>query len=228
MDRNQISAHVECCLRFGGAIWTYEGPARPDAPHALLASGRHSNGYVNVGEYLRNNPGRRREFASHLIELVPVDHRTFTCVTGADTSSTELAADVAMFEGAMHIKMIKGSDATGNQQLWASDNQITCHQDCILQVEDLITTAMSARKVREGIKLAPNCLTKNFFPQLLVIVDRSDPDRPVEMVENSRVFSLLRLEIRDFDPQDCPYCRVGSKAIKPKEGDNWRLLAAGS
>jgi len=57
-----------------------------------------------------------------------------------------------------------------------------------------------------------------------VVVERSNPDDRIIVVEDSKILPLLRLCIRNYEPNDCPYCAIGSMAIKPKQGDNWLKL----
>lgn len=146
-------------------------------------------------------------------------------MVGADTSSTQLAQDVAGITGVNHIRMVKTDDSLSKRQVWAPDNPMFVGKNCILQVEELVTTASSALLVRQGIRRQRR-MCDSFFPILPVIVDRSDPDAPVAKVEESEVRSLLRLKIKNYSPENCPYCKAGSRAIKPKEGNNWQLLTA--
>lgn len=222
-----ISETVRRDLEKADCIWTYEGLPRASEYHALLTSGQHSDGFANVGQFLTDYPDKREKIASLMVTAIEdewPDHR-LTRVVGADTSSTKLAEDVAHASGARHIKMIKVEDANGKRQVWDPSNDPLEENDAILHIEELITTSVSAGWVREGIILAnPHIAEINFAPFLPVIVDRSDPDNRVERVGDSRILPMLRLEIRNYDPADCPYCKAGSKAIKPKEGNNWTLL----
>lgn len=202
----------------------YQGPPRTDAPHALLASEQHSNGYANVGHYLKNYPAQRKEFAKHLLDLVrDAWWANLAGVVGADTSSTDLAQDMAELAGLPHIRMVKTADKS---QVWHSENKPLGDYSRILQVEELVTTAFSALAVREGVKRAHPGITILFAPYLPVVVDRSDPRQSLEHVDGSGILSLLRLPITNYDPAQCPYCQAGSEAIKPKEGDNWKRLTA--
>ena len=119
-----------------------------------------------------------------------------------------------------------GSTTTseGNEQVWGPGNEPLGERAVILQVEELITTSSSALMVREGIRRANPNSPFSYVPYLPVIVDRSDPDRRVTVIGESQVQFLLHLEIRNYPPDSCPYCKVGSRAIKPKEAGNWRRL----
>lgn len=149
-----------------------------------------------------------------------------TLVIGADTSSTVLAGNVAGLLNVSHAKMIKRREGEKRWQEWHPDNRRLVDGDVVLHVEELITTSLSALEVREGIKKRFPDVSYSFAPILLTGIDRSDPDNRVEMVEKSRVISLLELDIRSFDSKDCPYCKASSEALEPKVDENWQRLTA--
>jgi len=221
------SKEIRTCLEEADSLWLYEADPTKSLPHALLTSGKHSNGFVNVGAVLRSYPGVRRSFAQSIISKlydVGVGDRKFTRVVGADTSSTDLAADIAEITSTSHIRMLKREDGEGKRQVWHPDNMALTGKDIVLHIEELITTSLSALLVREGIRC--QCRGIHFVPFLPVVVGRWDSRNPVHKVEESTVLPLLRLNIRNYDADRCPYCAVGSEAIKPKEGDNWSRLMA--
>jgi hypothetical protein len=216
-------------LKLADAFWMYDGEPCAEKPHALLASGNHSNGFVMVGPTIKKYTGIRALFAHSLAFLTMREccqERPYWTV-GADTSSTALAGDVAKIFDAYHVRM-KKVELTGGkaEQVWSEDNNRTAGvlHSRGLQVEELITTAKSALDVRKGMEAVNPSLRKwEYFSVLPTIVNRSDPRKPVEFIDGSLVASLLRLKISNFDPgaETCPYCAAGSVALKPKEGGNW-------
>lgn len=225
------SEEVEICLAVFGALWLYRGKPDKDRPHVKLTTGeRHSNGYANVGSLLKSHPVVRRAMALSLCHRLHISYllpSVVDFVVGADTSSTLLAEDVARILGARHLRMTKVEDTQGKRQVWHSDNPPIHDSDNVLQVEDLITTASSSLQVREGIKLGNPGIKISYMPHLPVIVDRSDHNKRVTLVEHSRLLPLIQLDIRSYDPtpEDCPYCAVGSEAIdNPKLPENWKKL----
>lgn len=224
------SEGVEMCLAAFGTLWLYRGEPDKDRPHVKLTSGKHSNGYANVGGLLKSNPAVRRAMALSLCHRLHISYllpSVVNFVVGADTSSTLLAEDVARILGARHLRMIKVEDEQGKRQIWHPDNPPIHEHERVLQVEDLITTATSSLQVREGIKLGNPRINISYMPHLPVIVDRSDHDKRITLVEHSRLLPLIQLDIRSYDPtpEDCPYCAVGSEAIgNPKLPENWKIL----
>jgi len=229
IDRNPIvltSDGIRRCLNGAGAFWIYEGKPCWSKPHAKLFSGLCSNGYVNVGSVLKAYPGVRRAFAMSIVmALQELWDGVFTCVTGADTSTTLLAQDVAEIAGVKHIRMQKHEDGEGKKQVWHPDNKLLVEGDVIFHIEELVTTAASALLVHEGIRRHNSDSKISFVPYLITVVDRSNPDSRVAEVDGLKVKHLLQLNIRNFHPNGCPYCAVGSEAIGPKEGENWHKLA---
>jgi orotate phosphoribosyltransferase len=217
---------IQQCLEEIGAFWIYEGRPSVHYPHALLTSGQHSNGYVNVGALLKDYQGVRWAIAHTLVvELLKVWDGRFTCVVGADTSSTELAGDIAKIAKVDHLRMARYEDGDGKRQIWSAGNRILNKDDVILHIEELITTTSSAIHVREGIRRRISNPDVRFVPFLPVVVDRSDPFHRVSKVEDSIILPLLQLDIQNYGPRQCPYCVLSSQPIKPKEGKNWSLLA---
>lgn len=231
MNESYVSKKVRKYLEEADVLWLYSGEPNANVPHAVLTSGKHSNGYVNVGKMLKKFPEVRRELANIIVRSL---RRKWTGkvdrVVGADTSSTALAKDVAIIAKAGHITMKKVSEPGRKlpRQIWNyNENTPLRDGEVIFHVEDLITTSSSAMEVRKGIRHA-NCGVKVMFAPLLVaIVERSDPDKRVTQVEDSIILPLLQLSIQNYDPETCPYCVVGSKAIADVK-KNWDELVATS
>jgi len=227
MEENRFAEQVRKWLEDANALWIYNGSPMKEAPHALLTSGLHSDGFANVGQVLKEQVEIRREFTQYIVATVIISrcaelHR----VVGADTSSTDLAKEVADLLGVRHIAMVKTEDERGKKQEWHPDNTSLQEGDMILHLEELITTSFSALQVREGIRRANPEVLVRFVPILPTVVERSNPEDRIVRVENSMIVPLLQLDIRNFSPgrDTCPYCAVGSEALRPKYGDNWSRL----
>lgn len=228
MGRRRLPSQddVKKILEENKVLWLYEGPPSCKKPHAKLTSGQCSNGFCNIGQPLKENSDIRENLSHSLIALfyetcgdkMP-EH--FDRVVGADTSSTVLVKEIAEYTNADPIIMHKTED---KRQIWDPINKPLKDGDVILQVEDLITTAFSALRVRAGIRLYNPDVNFKFIPYLPTIVDRTDPDKAITAVENSKIISLLRLKIKNYELKDCPYCAVGSVPLEPKKGNNWQLL----
>jgi len=218
-----IEQRVLRYLKTAEKIWLYEGPPDPRYPHALLTRGLHSNGYVDVGNLLKDYNQTRENIARFVLEALQEKYQMpFTAVVGAANYSNLLTRDIAHFSNTYHIKMMKM--ATSKRQVWSPVNRPLTNDDLILQAEDLIITAKSALDVRSAIRAQHPGINLKFAPFLPVVVDRSNPDNRITMIEESAVLPLLRIDIKTFDLATCPYCAVGSEPIEPHEGDNWYRL----
>lgn len=146
MKEFPFAQQVRKCLEKAGVFWVYQGSPSPDKPHALLHSNKHSNGYVNVGQVLKEQSTMRKEFAENILAVLDQAGcgKGFNWVVGADTSSTDLARDVATIAKVGHIKMIKTEDNQGKKQVWYSENAPLRKGETILHIEELITTFSSA------------------------------------------------------------------------------------
>ena len=79
--------------------------------------------------------------------------------------------------------------------------------DNVVIIEDVITTGKSTREVMDIVKAHGAKLAG-----IASIVDRSDGAAVFE--EN--FYSLLKINIRTYRPEQCPLCKEGkSKAVKP-------------
>jgi len=55
-----------------------------------------------------------------------------------------------------------------------------------------------------------------------VLVHRS---KDYTLPDGSGVYPIFHFDMEDFDSEkECPYCKTGSIAIKPKQGDSWNLI----
>lgn len=76
----------------------------------------------------------------------------------------------------------------------------------VLVAEDVTTTGGSVKEVMETVKQSggkPIAVT--------ALVDRSGGKAQFDVP----YFSLFQMEVKNYDPENCPLCRAGSTAIKP-------------
>jgi len=211
LSADELEAIMKAC----DCHWIHNGD--PQAPHAELTSGKCSNGFINLRLVLcRLN--LCQIMANQLIRLLTARYSgRIDWVMGSATASTNLAYEVARQLGAQTWPMQKGPEKT---QLLES--MVIPDDAVILHVEELMTTAGTARAVREGIrKVSPNV---KFVPFLPVIAHRPEPG-DCTGVDNSKVIYLAHYDIWTADPKDCTLCKQGSKPLRPAK--NWQELTAG-
>jgi len=197
------------------AFWMYRGKG----PHALLTSGRHSNGYVDCSQVLKF-PNLRDIFAQRIVEeiLLPVTGSKIEVdyIVSSSMAAVSAGDGVATYLGATFIYCEKVS---GIQKLKRFDIPSGAK---VLQVEELITTMKTTRQVTNAIieknKSVEFVRDENGKIVVLTLVHR--PEKlPVEYPDY-RVLPLVELEIHNWTPEECPLCRSGSRALKPKP--NWK------
>jgi orotate phosphoribosyltransferase len=78
--------------------------------------------------------------------------------------------------------------------------------ETLLVAEDVTTTGGSVREVMEAVRQSGGVVTA-----VAAIVDRSGGKAEFGVP----YFSLLRMEVTNHPPDDCPLCKSGSIAVKP-------------
>lgn len=210
-------ATIEELLELADAFWVYTG--KTDEPHALLASKKHSDGYINLNAILMF-PNASEILARNLITKLKEKGIALEEI-GAVASSTfagfSLGQEVARQLGVMFVF----TEKDGEEQKWGGRFELP-QGTKILQVEDFSTTVGTPRKVRHAVLEAnPTCefVQLNGKTVLAAAVYRPDKLPTVEL--DYEVISLLELAIRNWTPEveECLLCKQGSIALKPKE--NW-------
>jgi len=213
LQRDEIEAIFGAC----DAFWLHPTERSPEAPHALLTSGLHSNGYVNCRLVLMRT-NLCQIMAAQLVQLLRGNYQgTIEWVVGSHSAATDLTKDVANLAGANHYPLEKGPDDT---QVWG---KVVIPEDAsVLHVEELRTTAKTTLAVRSGIRKG-NPYPVNFIRWLPILIDRPEAGQGNE-VDGSLVISLVRYEIWTSRPEACPLCQHGSKVVRPSELRNWQML----
>jgi orotate phosphoribosyltransferase len=76
----------------------------------------------------------------------------------------------------------------------------------VLLAEDVTTTGGSVKEVMKAVEQAGGDITA-----VTAVVDRSGGKAEFSVP----YFSLFQMEVKNFDPDECPHCQSGSKAVKP-------------
>jgi orotate phosphoribosyltransferase len=194
-----------------GAIWIHSGFATQ--PHALLTSGLHSDGFVNC-TYVTQRPALLRGIlTAHdgLQPHLPTGKDKPDWVIGSAMGAITFAYAVAEQVGARAAFTEKDGEA---MKLTRFDLEPGAQ---ILIVEDVLSTGGSTLKTIEGVRAATSDRVQ-FLPFILCLVNRSGSAE----LGPYRVRALLEPEIHNWDAEECPLCRQGSKAVRPKA--HWKEL----
>lgn len=201
-----------------GLMWTYPDAEEPQShkPHALLASGVHSGGYVKVGEVFRQSTAMTWLIADAILQM---DSGTFDWVVGSATSATPLAEAVAHLSKTRHIRLEKGPNG---EQNWPEGQALITVNTTGLRVEEMVTTLVSSEKARQTVE---SLNFGTFFLPTVRTVARQLPRDASEKEEcspmfGSRVVSLATYWFDRYDIRNgktCRFCQAGSPALRPMD-----------
>ncbi len=211
-----------------GAFWRH--PGNPDVPHALLASGMHSDGFLNLS-ILASYPRILREFTEILaakfrerIELKDIFENPRDCwfigsAMGAIPVALQLAEQLN-FRAGYAEKTVDGK---------MNFDRYECERERIkkiLIVEDVLTTGSTTQKTLKAVE--EKGLADRLLPFIGVLINRTQKNEiEFELLGEKRRFELIstaQLYFNVWQPDDCPLCREGSQTIKPKK--QWAKLVA--
>jgi orotate phosphoribosyltransferase len=190
-----------------GAIWIHNGS--PDQPHALLTSGLHSDGFVNC-TFVTQHPKILQSAVSEGLKDL-LSGTSAEWVIGSAFGAITLAHAIAY-----HLGARSGFTEKDGELMKLSRFEIS-PEDRVLVVEDTITTGGSTKKTIEGIKAA-GVEDSRILPYIVSLVNRSGKDD----LDGRKIRALLTLDIHAWTPAECPLCKIGSQAVRPK--GNWQVL----
>lgn len=205
-----------------GAFWTYDYAAADAGKvglHALLKSGRHSDGFF-VSRILLE-PWNIRYIMAHQIRLRLLEAKVPMpdYVAGIPDGATKLGEEVTWMLGAKPARMEK------------VENRICLvtgltPNATILLVEDFCTRGTGFREA--VLEVTQNAPEMRILPYDPVIINRGGlRDIVVDGVGTFTVLPVVEQRIQDWDVAECPLCKLGSAPIKPKATDeNWKVLTA--
>jgi orotate phosphoribosyltransferase len=192
-----------------GAIWIHDG--NPRSPHALLTSGLHSDGFVNC-TFVTQQPVLVQQIVSAadgLSSYLPKEKVDW--VIGSAFGAITLAHSIAL-----QIQSRSGFTEKDGESMKLSRFSVS-PSDRVLVVEDAISTGGSTLKTIDGI-LRAGIASENVLPYIVCLVNRSGKSD----LSGRNIRALLTLQINNWQPDECPLCRLGSVAVRPK--NNWNEL----
>ncbi|MHC4661271.1 MAG: phosphoribosyltransferase family protein [Planctomycetota bacterium] len=198
-------------LRKAGALWLHGGGS---APHALLTSGKHSNGYINMTKVVER-PDLTKEFCEELAGRLNLD-KTPDVVVGSAMGAITIAYQVAAIYGgetrAAYTEKIEGALKLKRFEVKAGERALV--------IEDTMTTGGTTVKTIQALLAAG----ADVLPVCGVLVNRSGADAlsVPDAKSTYPITAVVSLDIETWDAAECPLCRAGSEALRPKE--NWPRL----
>jgi len=228
LGRRMTIPEVEAIFGAFDAFWQYKGEPCAERPHALLKSGKHSNGFI-MSKAVLDHPWLCKLLAHEMLKAVEGQLSSAVIkkidgVVASAYSALDLGFCLAWLLSDNYnseVKSIKAEkDDKGNPTIIRGglDPKLT-----ILVINELMTTASgSTWETKEAVlKCNGDKPVPIVLPLSFVLMHRS---RDFELKDGSTVVPVFHFDIANFEPAECPYCQSGSKAIKPKVGNNWQLL----
>ena len=226
--RPMTHTEVVAILTHFEAFWQYEGEPGAARPHALLKSGLHSNGFIMCKAVLEY-PRLCMLLAHEMLKTIELEMTTekisqIDCVASSAYSAISVGWCLAWLlsgkynKKAKHVIVEKDDKGNPTAIRGGLDPSLT-----VLVINELMTTGTGS--TWETKRAVLNCNGNNPPPKIIepafVLVHRS---KDLVLVDGSAVQPVFHFDIENFNPEECPHCKAGSQAIKPKIGDNWQKL----
>ena len=208
---------IEEILKETKAFWKFKG--REKEPHALLSSGFHSDGYFNLNEVFKF-PNYLEALAKMLIEKIRSVLKTKEVEVDAVVSSSYTALPLGEKVASKLNALFVFTEREENCQIWSGRFTLP-DKAKVLQVEDVISTLKTAKEVRRALLKANSKIEFLKTPNGKNLI-ASVVFRPIKEGDysNFKIVYLLKWKISAWEEERCALCKIGSKALKPKE--NWR------
>lgn len=201
----ELSAH--------GAVWRYQGDLR--APHAILRSGLHTNGFIDALRYLsfvRNLTDTAGILAMELNRRI--GHTEVDWVFGSPMAAIQFAGAVAPLVGA---KKVGFTEKVGDDKLLCRHNVQS--GETVLLIEEMST---SGRTPQRGINaILAKCPEARIIPYVGAYLIRCTPRTPeLRDAEFVPIIDLPSIGVvfDEWKEAECPLCKQGSRPIgSPKK-----------
>jgi orotate phosphoribosyltransferase len=203
------------------ALWMHDG--NPKRPHALLTSGKHSNGFFN-SRLVIPDEALLCDAASDLLELFALrggNVAEVEAVVGPQTGATKLAELIS--KQLPNVDCFFASPAKceveGRKSMtFSGEELVLLPGKLVLLCEDVLTTGGSV-----GLTTAAVFYASGFtLPFVLALVNRSG----LKEVNDRKIVALIDRPMPMWMAEECPLCQQGSEAIRPKGPQEWARLNA--
>lgn len=207
-----------------GALWFHDENMK--RPHALLTSGKHSSGFFN-SECVMEDSLLLDQACLDLVQMLAMQgavninniDRVVGPAMGAVTLAHSTSVHISRARGRVCLRAFteKEIGLDGVTRMVFKRTAIRPGER-ILIVEDVLTTGGSVDLTESAILEAGGTV----LPFVAVLVNRSG----LKEVGGKGIVSLIDRSMPIWGPEECPLCKQGSEAIRPKGVDNWARLNA--
>lgn len=223
-DKKEVEEHWIKQYQIKNALWIHDG--NPRRPHALLTSGKHSNGFFNSRLVIPDEV-LLREAVIDLLMMFAVnggDIGKIEGVVGPQTGATKLSEfisdQITAFTRSECFWASPAKDGNGEfkRMVFNQEELSILPSQSILLCEDVMTTGGSIDLTSTAVISSDGII----LPYVLVLVNRSG----LFEVSGKKIIALINREMPIWEPDFCPLCHEGSEAIPAKDPTNWTRLNA--
>ena len=200
------------------AYWKYQGIY--GEPHALLASGGHSNIYFNVPEVTKFSVLRKFFAAKIAMTLLSNEIEDVDFIVSSSEAARPIGQEV---DNALGVASVF-TEKKGKDQKWTGRFILPAWAK-LLHIEELVTTLGTTETLEKSV-LESNPNPVEFVKidgKIAVIAIVHRPEKVPKNYRDHKVLALLETEAHNWTPEECPLCKAGSKALPPKP--NWKQFA---
>lgn len=200
-------------------------------PHAVLTSGKHSNGFFN-SELIMEDAWLLDEACKELSDELTIAlgrdvyhvSRVVGPAMGAITLAHSLAAELTrlrMSQSTCHDPCLRAYTekiGEGEDKKMAFRRTTVQKGEKVLLCEDVVTTGGSVELTTKAVEEAGGIV----LPAVVALVNRSG----LTEINGKKIVALIDRPMPIWSPEECPLCKLGSEAIHPKAVENWIRLNA--
>ncbi|MBU2545058.1 hypothetical protein KKC65_01190 [Patescibacteria group bacterium] len=217
-SKEQVAEQILEWFDWADAGWAHDGNSKN--PHAVLTSGKCSNGYFNCSKVF-SCPNICATLADQLAHRISINETDW--VVSSSYAAITFGHEVAKAFGAQ-FGFTEKDPQNPKKQIWKRFS--IPEGSNVLQVEELITTSGTFKEVRRAIT-ERNPEPVNFFPIIATLIHRPE-NLPMSYKigskknETVQIEALIEKEVWAVEQKDCPLCEAGSKRLSPKS--HWAEL----
>ncbi len=200
-----------------GAFWFHDG--NPSRPHALLTSGNHSHGFFDGSKVIEDPKILAQAMYDLYIKIQnqggDINNTANPWVIGSALGAIDLSFQLGQLLDCRRgfTEPVIGEDGKKTMKLKRFD---ILPGSNALVVEDVFTTGETTRQTITALEEKGIVI----WPIIGVLVNRSGEN----CLNGRQVVALIDRPMPIWSAEDCPLCRQGSEAIRPKA--NWTQLTA--
>ncbi len=227
---NVSSEEVLHIIKLAGGFWRHNDD--PKAPHAVLRSGKHSDGFISAPEALKYT-AINNLFANLLVsklksQIIGAVHWVVGSDHAAATFSYAVANRLAKefrFPDIKHDFTEKGVHGRDEIQKWT--RHTIGKYERVLHIEEVSTTLLTVNRVHAGIAdfHRKYGYSVAYVPVLGMLVNRTGRDS----FGGFKIEDLLKIRFPEWDVKngvECERCRGGSEPLEnvKKDASTWAKL----